>query len=128
MAWDQVDIEITKSNLEKLDSARINKFADRLTKRTPNGIAYMAIADTLPKRDQELEGSKPILEGLYAMFQKLADYEDRDAPQKPKEHYHWGDFSEEEKLQNNRWFCNCGGEIEECDNYCSMCGQKIAWF
>lgn len=52
---------------------------DRLTKRTPNGVAYMAIADTLSKKDQEIEGSKPILEGLYAMFQKLADYEDLEA-------------------------------------------------
>ncbi|GEM_PF-2252167 len=51
---------------------------ERLTKRTPNGAAYMAIADTLPKADQEIEGSKPILEGLYAMFQKLAKYEDLD--------------------------------------------------
>ena len=49
---------------------------NRLTKRKSNGIAYMAIADSLPKIDQELEGSKPILEGLYAMFQKLAEYED----------------------------------------------------
>ena len=49
---------------------------NRLTKRNEKGIAYMAIADSLPKIDQELEGSKPILEGLYAMFQKLAEYED----------------------------------------------------
>lgn len=53
---------------------------ERLTKRTPNGVAYMAIADTLPKADQEIEGSKPILEGLYSMFQKLADFEDREDP------------------------------------------------
>jgi len=57
---------------------------DRLTKRTPNGVAYMAIADTLPKREQEIEGSKPILEGLYAMFQKLADYEDKEEALKNK--------------------------------------------
>jgi hypothetical protein len=49
---------------------------NRLTKRNEKGIAYLAIADSLSKRDQELEGSKPILEGLYAMFQKLAEYED----------------------------------------------------
>jgi hypothetical protein len=36
----------------------------------------MAIADTLPKSEQAIEGSKPILEGIYAMFQKLANYED----------------------------------------------------
>jgi hypothetical protein len=49
---------------------------ERLTKRTPKGVAYMAIADTLSKSEQEIEGSRPILEGLYSMFQKLADYED----------------------------------------------------
>ena len=49
---------------------------ERLTKRTPKGVAYMAISDTLPKSQHEIVGSKPILEGLYAMFQKLADFED----------------------------------------------------
>lgn len=50
----------------------------RLTKRNQNGVAYMAIADTLSKRQQEIEGSKPILEALFAMFQKLAYYEDKE--------------------------------------------------
>lgn len=49
---------------------------NRLTKRNANGVAYMVIADSLPKSEQEIEGSKPILEGLYAMFQRLAEYED----------------------------------------------------
>ncbi len=49
---------------------------ERLTKRTKNGTAYLAVADTLPKKDQEIEGSKPVLEGIYVMFQKLAEYED----------------------------------------------------
>ena len=47
-----------------------------LTKRTEKGIAYLAIADDLPKKDQMIEGSKPILEGFYAVLQRLADYED----------------------------------------------------
>lgn len=49
---------------------------NRLTKRTPNGVAYLAIAETLSKKEQEIEGSKPILEGIYAIFQRLAAYED----------------------------------------------------
>jgi hypothetical protein len=49
---------------------------NRLTKRNSNGGAYMAIADHLSKRDQELEGSKTALEGILAIFQKLAAYED----------------------------------------------------
>ena len=48
----------------------------RLTKRTSEGVAYMAICDDLPKTKQEIEGSKEVLEELVAMFQKLADYED----------------------------------------------------
>lgn len=49
---------------------------ERLTKRTLHNIAYMAIADRLTKQEQEIEGSKPVLEGIYALMQKLADYED----------------------------------------------------
>lgn len=49
---------------------------ERLTKRNKQGIAYLAIADSLSKKEQEIEGSKPILEGIYASFQKLAAYED----------------------------------------------------
>ena len=52
---------------------------ERLTKRKENGIAYMSIADTLSKKDQIIEGSKPVLESLYAMFQKLAEFEDNQA-------------------------------------------------
>ena len=48
----------------------------RLTKRNEKGVAYAAIADLLPKSKQEIEGSQEILQGIYAIFQKLADYED----------------------------------------------------
>jgi len=50
----------------------------RLTRRNKNGIAYIAHADLLMKNDQEIVGSKVVLESLYAIFQKLADYEDRE--------------------------------------------------
>lgn len=49
---------------------------ERLTKRNENGFGYAAIADSLSKDKQYIEGSKEILEGIYAVFQKLADYED----------------------------------------------------
>ena len=49
---------------------------NRLTKRNSNGVAYMSIAETLAKWEQEIEGSQAILEGVYAIFQKLAAYED----------------------------------------------------
>ena len=53
---------------------------------------------------------------------------ERQIPQKPREHYHWGDFTKEEKLENNQWFCGkCGWQIGEEDNYCNECGQKVDW-
>ena len=51
-----------------------------------------------------------------------------DIPQKPREHYHWGDFTNEEKLENNQWFCGkCDWQIGEEDNYCNECGQRVDW-
>ncbi len=87
----------------------------RLTKRTPQGVAYMAIAETLPKSQQEIEGSKPILEGLYAIFQKLSVYEDKEEPR------------EVIKIE--------GVSSQACPichhnvnwKYCSNCGQKIKY-
>lgn len=100
----------------------------RFTKRTSEGIAYMAIADTLLKHEQEVQGSKPILEGLYAMFQKLAEYEDKDNPIKPKEDYNWCDYSEEDRKERSRWFCSkCDWDVHESWNHCAECGQKIDW-
>ena len=53
---------------------------------------------------------------------------ERQIPQKPREHYHWGDFTEEEKLENNQWFCGkCDWQIGEEDNYCNECGQRVDW-
>jgi predicted amidophosphoribosyltransferase len=53
---------------------------------------------------------------------------ERQIPQKPREHYHWGDFTKEEKLENNQWFCGkCDWQIGEEDNYCNECGQRVDW-
>lgn len=53
---------------------------------------------------------------------------ERQIPQKPREHYHWGDFTKEEKLENNQWFCGrCDWQIGEEDNYCNECGQRLDW-
>lgn len=50
---------------------------NRLTKRNEQGVAYVAIADTLPKKHQEIECySNKLLEAIFAIFQKLASYED----------------------------------------------------
>ena len=49
---------------------------NRLTKRNSNGVAYMSIAETLAKWEQEIEGSQAILEGVYAIFQKLMKIQD----------------------------------------------------
>lgn len=50
----------------------------RLTKRNEKGVAYMALTDSLPKEKTQIEGSKEVLEGIYAMMQKLAHYEDKE--------------------------------------------------
>ena len=101
---------------------------ERLTKRLPNGAVYIAIADNLCKEDQEIQGSKQILEGIYAILQKLAEYEDKDEARKP--------------IDNGRWSpktCpTCGYELSESlgDGYykdmmsvdvCPQCKQSIEW-
>lgn len=49
-------------------------------------------------------------------------------PKKPREHYNWGDFTKEQKLENAHWFCGkCDKSIEEIYNFCPECGQKIDW-
>ena len=60
--------------------------------------------------------------------EQVLELKERQIPQKPREHYHWGDFTKEEKLENNQWFCGkCGWQIGEEDNYCNECGQKVDW-
>lgn len=52
---------------------------NRLTKRNEKGVAYVAIIDKLPKKYQEIECySKELLEAIFAIFQKLAFYEDKE--------------------------------------------------
>ena len=46
---------------------------ERLTKRTPEGIAFLA---KVKDNEQAVEGSKNTLECLYESWQQLADYED----------------------------------------------------
>ncbi len=46
----------------------------RLTKRTKDGIAYLA---NVKQNEQEIEGSKNTLECLYESWQRLAEYEDK---------------------------------------------------
>ncbi len=53
---------------------------------------------------------------------------DKQMPKKPKEHYNWGDFSEDEKLENSRWVCeNCQHPLDESWAFCAGCGQKLDW-
>lgn len=48
-------IRIFKFEILKQEDREMN----RLTKRNSKGIAYMAVADTLFKENQEIESSKP---------------------------------------------------------------------
>lgn len=87
----------------------------RLTKRNSEGIAYMAIADTLLKEQQEIESSKPILEGLYAIFQKLADFEDKEEPK---------EIIKIEGVSSQA--CPiCKSNVN--GKYCPNCGQRIKY-
>jgi len=87
----------------------------RVTHRTPKGIAYMAIADTLPKSEQEIISSQPILEGIYDMFQKLADFEDREEPKQV--------IKIEGVSSQACPIC----KINVNWKYCSNCGQRIKY-
>ena len=103
---------------------------NRLTKINSNGVAYMAIADGLPKRDQELEGSKPILEGFYAMVQKLAEYEDLEMT--PDELAELKELQTPKKpsivgMQNKCPNIDCFESVLRHYDFCSGCGQKIDW-
>jgi len=88
---------------------------ERLTKRTSKGVAYMAIADTVSKSEQEIISSKPILEGVYDMFQKLACFEDREEPKQAI------------KIDGvSSQACPiCKKDVNW--KYCSNCGQRIKY-
>jgi hypothetical protein len=88
---------------------------ERLTKRTLKGVAYMAITDTLPKFQQEIRGSQPVLEGIYDMFQKLADFEDREEPKKVIKIEGVSSQACPMCMSNVNW------------KYCSNCGQRISY-
>jgi predicted small secreted protein len=61
---------------------RRDRIMKRLTKRLENGVAYLKIADTVKKSDMKIEGSNIVLEEIYKVMQKLADYEDAEETNK----------------------------------------------
>jgi len=77
---------------------------DRFTKRTDKGIAYIAIIDTLSKKQQ-----------MYAMFQRLADYEDREEPEQAIKIKGVSSQACPVCKKNVNW------------NYCPNCGQRIKY-
>lgn len=88
----------------------------RLTKRNDIGIAYMAIADTLSKEHQMIDGKKSLLEALYAMFQKLADYEDREEPKQTIKIEGVSSQACPICQRNVSW------------KYCPNCGQRLKYY
>lgn len=45
-----------------------------------------------------------------------------------QEHYNSFDLTDEDKKEENRWFCkNCQGELKKHFDYCPSCGVKIDW-
>ena len=58
----------------------------------------------------------------------IADVAAKQIPDAPREHYHWGLFTDEEKLEESRWFCpECDGALDESWNNCAWCGQRLEW-
>ena len=78
---------------------------DRLIKRKGEFV-YLAIADNLSKEKQEIESSREVLEGLYATWQKLADYEDLGTIDEVKEALEKQAFFENEVAEIRSWFIN----------------------
>ena len=86
-------------------------------------VKYFSEIKTIRKK--HIGSSDPYLSSFYGLAINALE---RQIPQKPREHYHWGDFTKEEKLENNQWFCGkCDWQIGEEDNYCNECGQRVDW-
>jgi len=96
--------------------------AIRLTKRNERGVAYLALTDMLPKDKAQIEGSKEVLEGIYAMMQKLASYEEKEKTAKTRysgETEWWGGVYD---------CCSCGSEdIWKNFKHCPNCGLELDW-
>lgn len=84
MGMSKEDWKIYEEGKKMLEKQKGNKeeSMERLTKRLENGVAYLKIADSLKKSDVEIVGSKVVLEEIYKVMQKLADYEDSEESNK----------------------------------------------
>ena len=99
---------------------------DKITKKIINIIKNDYLIDL--DEDEEMGLTSDIADILQDKYNLAINALEKQIPQKPHEHYHWGEFTKEEKLENNQWFCGkCGWQIGEEDNYCSECGQRIDW-
>lgn len=94
----------------------------RLTKRTKIGVAYLA---NIKPSEKEITSSMDTCECLYASWQKLADYEDREE----RELCNWtNDAGLGEQAD---WATDCGyllrisSPTEHKYTFCPYCGKRV---
>ena len=77
-------------------------------------------------------GSQTILKGdlpryTLACLREFKELKAKQVPVKPREHHNWDDICNDSDHVNECWLCKCNNFIDESDNYCPECGQKIDW-
>lgn len=93
-------------------------------------IKYRSLELSKEATHPEIRNTIPMYEKEIEKLQILINSVSKAIPEKPREHYNWCDFSEEERKEHSQWFCRkCGWEIGEDKekSYCSECGQKVDW-
>lgn len=94
---------------------------ERLTKRTAEGIAYLA---NVKQDEQVIEGSRNTLQCLYDSWQKLAEYEDKievgDLIKvvRCKDCIEWGESTTGHKYCD-QWSADGNRRYTSADDYCS---------
>jgi rubrerythrin len=84
-----------------------------------------ALHDSVESKDYEL--AKQDVVGLSHSLANVA-YKLYQISCKPREHHNWCDFSDDEKKENNRWFCcKCNSPVDENQKFCPECGQTVDW-
>lgn len=75
------------------------------------------LLNVIPIYERENDGYKAMIEAL-----------EKQIPQKPREHYNWCDVSIDKRREEFQWFCRkCQRGLDESENHCPNCGQKLDW-
>jgi rubrerythrin len=52
---------------------------------------------------------------------------EKQVPIKPREHHNFNDICNDTDYADECWLCKCNNFVDESDNYCPNCGQKLDW-